>query len=382
MQIYYEDEQGSLFAPDCSAGKTCREPFPAGSRKAKIFASSLKRRLESAFPAYMFLDLSSDASNLLGGYEWEIRSPWDGGCWMLNTGESPSAAAESSLSQILQDSVPPKYYLSRNACRGILRRAAKRGKALPEKLKQALEIQAGQAAGAETRIIGQPVLFAGFSAGAGASAGGIGYSEKAAPTLKASASGNSMPTVLCLCDQGGKAITCAENLSGTLRAQEHGHQPLVYENHGIDGRYTGPHEVAPTMSARYGTGGNNVPLVEQTHAICISGNTADCHTVFSRQRVDVFRNDDVVSTQSARQHKDATDLILEPSGTGGNIYTKLIRRLTPLECERLQGFPDDWTELPGASDAARYKALGNSVAIPCVSFLMKGMAEVLRDMYK
>ena len=381
MQIYYEDEQGSLFAPVCSAGKTCREPFPAGIRKAKIFASSLKRRLESAFPAYMFLDLSSDASNLLGGYEWEIRSPWDGGCWMLNTGESPSAAAESSLSQILQDSVPPKYYLSQNACRGILRRAAKRGKALPEKLKQALEIQAGQAAGTEPRSIRQPVLVAGFSAGAGASAGGIGYSEKAAPTLKASASGNSMPSVLCLCDQGGKAISCAENLSGTLRAQEHGHQPLVYENHGIDGRYTGPHEVAPTMSARYGTGGNNVPLVEQAHASCISGNTADRHAVFCRQRVDVFRDDDVVSTQSARQHKDATDLILEPSGTGGNIYTKLIRRLTPLECERLQGFPDDWTELPGASDAARYKALGNSVAIPCVSFLMKGMAEVLRDMY-
>ena len=389
MQIYYEDEQGSLFAPDCSAGKTCREPFPVGSHKAKIFASSLKRRLESAFPAYMFLDLSSDGSNLLGGYEWEIRSPWDGGCWMLNTGESPSAAAESSLSQILQDSVPPKYYLSQNACRGILRRAAKRGKALPGKLKQALEIQAGQATEAEARNIakldagvGQPILVAGFSAGAGASAGGIGYSEKAAPTLKASASGNSMPSVLCLCDQGGKAISCAENLSGTLRAQEHGHQPLVYENHGIDGRYTGPHEVAPTMSARYGTGGNNVPLVEQAHANCISGNTADCHTVFSRQRVDVFRDDDVVSTQSARQHKDATDLILEPSGTGGNIYTKLIRRLTPLECERLQGFPDGWTELPGASDAARYKALGNSVAIPCVSFLMKGMAEVLRDMYK
>ena len=382
MQIYYEDEQGSLFAPDCSAGKMSREPFPAGIRKAKIFASSLKRRLESAFPAYMFLDLSSDASNLLGGYEWEIRSPWDGGCWMLNTGESPSAAEESSLSQILQDSVPPKYYLSRNACRGILRRAAKRGKALPEKLKQALEIQSGQTAGAEPRSIGQPALVAGFSAGAGASAGGIGYSEKAAPTLKASASGNSMPSVLCLCDQGGKAISCAENLSGTLRAQEHGHQPLVYENHGIDGRYTGPHEVAPTMSARYGTGGNNVPLVEQAHASCISGNTADRHAVFSRQRVDVFRADDVVSTQSARQHKDATDLILEPSGTGGNIYTKLIRRLTPLECERLQGFPDDWTELPGASDAARYKALGNSVAIPCVSFLMKGMAEVLRDMYK
>ena len=55
----------------------------------------------------------------------------------------------------------------------------------------------------------------------------------------------------------------------------------------------------------------------------------------------------------------------------------LIRRLTPRECERLQGFPDDWTALPGAADSARYRALGNSVAIPCVEYLMRGMALVL-----
>ena len=59
-----------------------------------------------------------------------------------------------------------------------------------------------------------------------------------------------MPSVLCLNDQGGSVMNCSENISGTLRAQEHGHQPLVYENHGIDSRYTGPHKVAPTMSAR------------------------------------------------------------------------------------------------------------------------------------
>ena len=71
-------------------------------------------------------------------------------------------------------------------------------------------------------------------------------------------------------------MECSENVSGTLRAQEHGHQPLVYENHGIDSRYTGPHKVAPTMSARYGTGGNNIPLVEQNAgAICIAGNIVD-----------------------------------------------------------------------------------------------------------
>ena len=57
----------------------------------------------------------------------------------------------------------------------------------------------------------------------------------------------------------------------------------------------------------------------------------------------------------------------------------LIRRLTPLECERLQGFPDGWTNIPGASDSARYKALGNSVAIPCVEYVMRGIAIVLQN---
>ena len=57
----------------------------------------------------------------------------------------------------------------------------------------------------------------------------------------------------------------------------------------------------------------------------------------------------------------------------------LIRRLTPLECERLQGFPDGWTNIPGASDSARYKALGNSVAIPCVEYVMRGIALVLQN---
>ena len=244
-------------------------------------------------------------------------------------------------------------------------------------------------------------LVAGFSAGAGASAGGIGYSETVAPTLKGSAGGNGMPSVLCLNDQGGSVMDCSEGVTGTLRAQEHGHQPLVYENHGVDARYTGPHPVVPTLSARAGTGGNNLPLVEQeqVEAFCITGNAidrqphnggngigyqediaytltaTDHHAVFSRQRVDKFSPSDVASTESARQHKDATDLIYQTAGTGP---PQLIRRLTPLECERLQGFPDGWTALPGASDSARYRALGNSVAIPCVEFIMYGSVLAMR----
>ena len=83
----------------------------------------------------------------------------------------------------------------------------------------------------------------------------------------------------------------------------------------------------------------------------------DRHAVFSRQRVDAFMQNNVASTQSARQYKDATDLICQQA----EAYAYLIRRLTPLECERLQGFPDGWTDIPDASDSARYKALGNSV---------------------
>lgn len=267
------------------------------------------------------------------------------------------------------------------------------------------------------------VFAAGFCAGAGPSAGSIGYHEEVAPTLKGSASGNMMPSVLCLNDQGGSVMECSEDISGTLRAQEHGHQPLVFENHGIDARYTGPHEVTPTLSARAGTGGNNLSLVmrEEGAVFCITGNAidrqpenggnglgvqediaytltaTDHHAVFARQRCDKFQEGGVASTQSSRQQKEATDLVYQEvtgpltasdcKGPNAQYVSSdkliveaplLIRRLTPRECERLQGYPDDWTALPGAADSPRYRALGNSVAIPCVEYLMHGMALVLR----
>ena len=241
------------------------------------------------------------------------------------------------------------------------------------------------------------VLTASFSAGAGASAGTIGYAEEVTPTLKGSPSGNCMPSVMCLHDQGGQRMDVCENMTGTLRANEKGHQPLVYENHSIDARVRESSEISPTVTARYGTGGGNTPLVqEDSDVYCIVGNIIDrqpdnggngCgyqqdlaytltaldrHAVYARQRVDEFKNDNIASTQSARQAKDATDLVAEPERQ----YAQFIRRLTPLECERLQGFPDDWTNIPGASDSARYRALGNSVAIPCVEFIMRSLKEV------
>ena len=202
---------------------------------------------------------------------------------------------------------------------------------------------------------------------------------------------------MCLHDQGEQRMDVCENMTGTLRANEKGHQPLVYENHGFEARVRESGEISPTVTARYGTGGGNTPLVqEDSDVYCIVGNIIDrqpenggngCgyqqdlaytltaldrHAVYARQRVDEFKNDNIASTQSARQAKDATDLVVEPDRQ----HAQLIRRLTPLECERLQGFPDGWTNIPGASDSARYRALGNSVAIPCVEFIMKSLNEV------
>ena len=277
MRTYNVDGQESLFAPDSSAGRTCPVCSAADTPKGRISSSSSSRSSALTAVPFLSLDLTPGAGNLLGEFYWDLRSPWRGGSLTLNTGPAPpSGDAGCSLSLILQDNPPRKYYLTRRACLGILRRAKKRGKPLPPQLHRALLVQAGLASQDESGLTGAPGLAAGFSAGAGASAGSIGYSERVAPTLKAGQSGNRMPSVLCLNDQGGSVMDCSKDVAGTLRAQQHGHQPLVFENHGVDSRYTGPHPVCPTLSARAGTGGNNLPLALQPEPVmCICGNAID-----------------------------------------------------------------------------------------------------------
>ena len=412
MQTYFEGDQVSLFDQDTSAGKTSWAYSAQARRTGRISGLSWSQLLDYIAPPYQFLDLTPGAGNLLGQFEWEMRSALHGGAFLRNTGPSPRDATESCLSQILEDHPPKKYYLTTAACLGILRRAKERGKPLPKALDTALRIQAGLIGLPEGRektvpfndsaVLAQPgmkqqTFAASFSAGASATAGTIGYAEEVAPTLKGSPSGNCMPSVMCLHDQGGQRMDVCENMTGTLRANEKGHQPLVYENHGVDARIRESSEISPTVTARYGTGGGNTPLVQEPNEVyCIVGNiidrqpenggngcgyqenlaytitTCDRHAVFARQRVDEFRNDDIASTQSARQAKDATDLVVEPDRQ----YAKLIRRLTPGECELLQGFPPGWTDIPSASDSARYRALGNSVPVPCVEFIMKSLQAV------
>jgi DNA (cytosine-5)-methyltransferase 1 len=109
--------------------------------------------------------------------------------------------------------------------------------------------------------------------------------------------------------------------------------------------------ICPTLTARMGTGGNQVNAICSSVGGFMQAETERAPTLMARD----YKDPHIVSRQN-----------------------KQVRRLTPLECERLQGYPARWTDIPGASDSARYKALGNSFAIPCAMFVIDGCVEALR----
>lgn len=216
------------------------------------------------------------------------------------------------------------------------------------------------------------VLCAGFKAGQGAQAGGIGYSEEVSPTLAAAPSGtNQTPAVMAF---DTTQITSKENGSQpgfgkpchTLNANAHVPCVALDMTHACDViRECG--EQVPALQARMGTGGNQVPLTYQMNGF------GD------------YRAAEVASSCKQRDFKDSTDLA---------ITHMVVRRLTPMECERLQGFPDGWTDIgdwvktdkrgceikvKGSADSPRYKALGNSIALPFWDWMLRRMARYLPE---
>ncbi len=154
-------------------------------------------------------------------------------------------------------------------------------------------------------------------------------------------------------ENGGNGLGCQAELSYTLTSTDC-HAVLSYQ------------DVVGALMARDWKGVND-RYVEQNKCV-IDGCYQDVVGALCRG------DEKGVNNQYVSQDKCVIDEQLPMS-------KKLIRRLTPLECERLQGFPDFWTEIPKCSDSARYKALGNSVAVPCVDFVLWGVAQVLRKMY-
>ncbi|WP_417054704.1 DNA cytosine methyltransferase [Dysosmobacter sp.] len=220
---------------------------------------------------------------------------------------------------------------------------------------------------------------AGFKLGNSEHARSIGYAEEQAPTLNAECGGNK-PAVMCLNDQGGSMMGVSHDVSGTLRAQEHGHQPSILDmSHACD-VIQDCGEVAHSLQARMGTGGNQIPLTYQkttgtlspgAHAGSYNGQDA-----YNDMLVCGAAVPDVAHTLKAKANCDYRwDSETYP------VQNMVVRRLTPLECERLQGFPDHWTDLGEwtdskgkrhkDADSPRYKALGNSIALPPWKWLLK-----------
>ena len=119
--------------------------YPELLAQTKAQTSELSYKKPSASSAKkppIFLCLRTGGPQPAPSLEWGGIGALLGAYSTLSFGESPSVAVESHLSQILEARPHPKYSLSATACRGILRRAANRGKPLPDVLKQALELQA------------------------------------------------------------------------------------------------------------------------------------------------------------------------------------------------------------------------------------------------
>lgn len=176
-------------------------------------------------------------------------------------------------------------------------------------------------------------------------------------------------TISTLQDQ--TLICLAENPS--LHNLKQKISPVVFESHSQDARYTQQSDTSPTCTAQWGTGGNNMPLVIEKKA-------------FAMQRIGEYKESEQASTMKSRDYKDATDLITEKETKN---LRWIVRRLTPVECERLQGYPDgytdigDWIDSKGKkhkyADSPRYKALGNSIALPQWFWLVQKMRPYLKE---
>lgn len=320
----------------------------------------------------------------------------------------PKDASVCFLSEVLETQVASKYFLSPKACAGILRRAEKRGKELPEQLARALMAVAAL----------EPISSAG---------GGLSKALKAQSNCKHRADSETyIPTIaqpLAGISNGGalmgqeEAQTTPKGLSGPVSSKwskgtggPSGDEcynlvthPLTSEGHdgSEDGTERGTPLVPDVMPAmRSGTAQNGPGHGAR------SGDSKDEYIVAFQPRYYTRDNktggtaDDItppILAAESRSRGDAVTAIaftertradgrnfeaqpelayaLTNPGSGGRTHSRSIagqfgvRRLTPTECERLMGTPEGWTS--GFADSPRYRMLGNSVAVPVVQWIAR-----------
>ena len=355
-----------------------------------------------------------------------------GECLTLNFGEYPNVERESTLSEILEDNVPGKYSLSPKACLGILRRAKNKNRKLPDNLRIALEQKIAEQGG---EIIGLAFAHADSVVRT--------FTDKT-PTLVQNMGRGGGQTPCVMYEESKKAyginaksIIVDEESTGTLSTycgNSTNRNVIAIEKK----------SVIPLRDEVTRNKASNGLGVGKAGGPCPTLTTADVHSVFyEAYQHNGYRESEISGTLTTDQNstiRGDTPLIVrtdrktfelnqhggyreaEVNGTlraaggdygGGsetiitekyrtreNIPSKaksikdilkravqkvtyIIRRLTPVECERLQGYPDNWTKY-GAdgteiADTARYRAIGNSICVYCAERVYLGILDALEE---
>lgn len=234
-------------------------------------------------------------------------------------------------------------------------------------------------AGTADRVYAEVSNVCAFKLGNSEQARSIGYAEELAPTLNAECGGNKPACAYTLkirsgCEGGGKGALVQTEKSATLSTLQDqtlfAAEPLIY-----DARGNGDGITSPTM-----TGDHNSRVTDYT-AITLQGDTVVGTDLYNG----TLTGDKAVTLTTATGQGGAN--------TGPSVIEKIVRwivrRLTPTECERLQGYPDGWTDLGEwvdskgkthkDADTPRYKALGNSIALPQWYYVLGGIADRLPE---
>lgn len=355
-----------------------------------------------------------------------------GECLTLNFGEYPNVERESTLSEILEDNVPEKYSLSPKACLGIIRRAKAKGRKLPENLRIALEQKIaeqggeiigldfahadsvvrtfedktptllqnmGSAGGQIPCVMHERRTVAGFTYNQGGEGKGLGFEEEKAPTIMTGGRGAvfmEKKSVIPLRDEvtrnkasNGLGVGEVGGPCPTLTtADVHSVFYEVYQHHGYRESSTSGTLTADQNSTIRG----DTPLVVRTDKKAFELNQhggyreTDASGTLRAAGGDYGGGSETIITESHRTKENTPSKLrsikdILKKAVQRVIY--VIRRLTPVECERLQGYPDNWTKY-GAdgteiADTARYRAIGNSICVFCAERVYLGILDALTE---
>ncbi len=336
--------------------------------KTSLDYSLTKQERSAAFLEHLPAKMHNSSRQGVGGRTLVVcldpKEQWRGGSQTPNISTWPNDAAVCSLSQVLEKgSIPQKYFLSSMACAGILRRAESRGKTLPMTLHRALRTVAGASSGVET--LEDKTLLLPFIASL-TDKGGAELAIERSPTLTCNHEAPiAVYSVALRGREGGATAELGDNVAGTLRAgggggdKAHVLAPIAFDSR----------QDCVSSTEVFGALGSASP---QAQAVCFSSKDHGADATI-----------ELAPTMRAMGHSGSH------ANGGGQLAVEVhgmaVRRLTPKECSRLQGFSDTYLSqviIRGKpmADGPMYKALGNSWAVNNVAWIGRRIDSAIKKL--